>query len=216
MTTTAGDIATLGPARRRRRVFWGDARFFIGIALILASVAGVWWVVSAARQTVPVLSAGATIVPGQAVSAGDLAVVEVTLGGAETAYLAPHELSEGYVATRTIRAGELVPASAVASADEAAVTTVVVRSAVDVPRAVDAGTPVELWEAPLVEPGVYDEPRILVADATVAAVLRDDAVMGAGGTSIELVIDEASVADVLAAVASGAALSAVPQAGEGS
>ncbi|WP_456285827.1 SAF domain-containing protein [Microbacterium sp. JZ70] len=215
-TTPVRDVAALAPVPRRRRVFWGDARFFIGLALIVASIAGVWWVVSAARQTAPVLAAETTIVPGEAVTAGDLAVVDVALGGAEDAYLAPHELAEGYVATRTIEAGELVPSSAVTPADEAAVTTVVVESAVDVPSSVGEGTAVELWAAPLLEQGVYDEPRILVADATVAAVLRDDAVMGAAGASIELVIDRARVADVLAAVSSGTALSAVPQSGAGS
>lgn len=214
MTMTSSHLSA--PARRPRRVFWSDARFFIGITLIAASVAGVWWVVATARQTVPVLSAATTIVPGQAITADDLVVVDVALGGAQDVYLAPHELDEGVVATRTIAAGELVPEGAVESAGNVTVTTVVVESSVEVPASVSAGTAVELWTAPLVEPGVYDEPRILVSDATVAAVLRDDVVMGAAGASLELVIDRADVADVLAAVSSGAALSAVPQAGAGS
>ena len=34
------------PARAPRRAFWGDARFFLGILLVIASVAGVWLVVA--------------------------------------------------------------------------------------------------------------------------------------------------------------------------
>ncbi|WP_345436750.1 SAF domain-containing protein [Microbacterium gilvum] len=199
-------------APRAPRTFWTDARFFIGLALITVSVAGVWWVVAAARQTTPVLAASSTIVPGQAVTAADLAVVDVALGSAVDGYLAPHELEEGVVANRTIAEGELVPSAAVSSAESSAVTTVVVRSAVDVPGAVEPGTPVELWSAPLLDGGVYDDPRVLVADAVVGAVAREDTVMGASGASIELVVGRDDVAAVLAAVASGAALSAVPQA----
>lgn len=191
----------------RKRAFWSDARFFVGVALIVASVAGVWGVVAASRHTVPVLAASTTIVPGEPVTAADLRVVEVGLGQTEEAYLAPEALEDGLVAQRTIGAGELVPVSAVGG--DTTVTTVVVRSTVDVPGAVTAGTPVELWESPAVEGG-FEEPRVLVADATVAAVERGDGVMAAGDTSVELVVERADVAAVLAAQAAGSALSVVP------
>jgi hypothetical protein len=191
----------------RKRAFWSDARFFVGVALIAASVAGVWGVVAASRHTVPVLAASSTIVPGQAVTAADLRVVDVGLGQADGLYLTPDELGDGLVAARTIGAGELVPIEAVGSS--ATVTTVVVRSAVEVPGAVTAGTAVELWEAPATDDG-FDAPRVLVADATVAAVVRAEAVMATGETSVELVVDRSDVADVLAAVAAGSALSVVP------
>ncbi|WP_314732507.1 hypothetical protein [Microbacterium sp. Marseille-Q6965] len=191
----------------RKRAFWSDARFFVGVALIAASVAGVWGVVAASRQTVPVLAASSTIVPGQAVTAADLRVVDVGLGQADGVYLTPDGLGDGLVAERTIGAGELVPAGAVGRS--AAVTTVVVRSAADVPTSVAEGSAVELWVAPAADDG-FEPPRVLVADATVATVVRDDAVMAAGGTSVELVVSRADVADVLAAVAAGSALSVIP------
>lgn len=208
MTTSSSSPQPAG--RRAPRMFWADARFFVGLALIAASIAGVWWVVSAARQTVPVLQSAGVIVPGETLSADDLRVVEVALGSASERYLAPHELAEGQVAARTISAGELVPIDAVEPADATAVTTVVVESAVDVPAALGEGTSVELWEAPALEGGGFDAPRVLVADAVVGAVVRDGSMMGSAGPSLELVIDRAKVADVLAAVSAGSALSAVP------
>ena len=55
--------------RARRRAPWVDVRFLLGIVLILASVAGVWFVVSAARQTAPAIAAATTLVPGDVISA---------------------------------------------------------------------------------------------------------------------------------------------------
>lgn len=199
--------------RNPRRAFWGDARFLLGILLIIASVAGVWFVVTAARQTVPAYAAVGTIVPGQSVAADDLREVEVALGQLGAAYLAPDDWSDGLVATRTVAAGELVPVDAVGDAERARTTNIVVQSSVDVPASVEAGTVVELWAAPLLDAGEYDAPRILVADATVVSVARDEAVMGAVAASVELVIPRADVAAALAAMAEGAALSVVPTLG---
>jgi hypothetical protein len=91
----------------------------------------------------------------------------------------------------------------------------VVRSAVDVPASVEAGTVVEVWAAPMLERGDYDVPRILVADATVVSVTRDDSMIGGGSAALELVIPRADVAATLAAMADESALSVVPTAGAG-
>jgi SAF domain len=210
-------MTELESPRRLPRAIWSDVRFLLGIVLIIASVAGVWSVVAAARQTAPVFAAARTIVPGEALSGDAMRVVEVALGQVGGAYLASEGVTDGLIATRTIEAGELVPQSAVGAASGAEVTTVVVRSAVDVPAAVGTGTVVELWSAPLVERGSYDTPRILVAAATVMSVTRDDSMIGGGGgaAGLELVIPRADVAAVLTAMSDEAALSIVPANGAG-
>ena len=206
-------MTAIESARPRPRAFWGDARFFLGILLIAASVVGVWFVVSASRQTVPVFAATRTIVPGEAVADDDLRLVDVSLGQLEDSYLTAEALEGGLVATRTVAEGELVPQSAVGAAAAAATTTVVLHSAVEVPASVEAGSVVEVWEAPLIEHGSYDVPRILVADATVVSVTRDDSMIGGGAASLEVVIPRADVAAVLGAMADESALSVVPTAG---
>jgi hypothetical protein len=206
-------MTAIETARPRPRIFWGDARFFLGILLVAASVVGVWFVVSASRQTVPVFAATHTIVPGEAVEGGDLRLVDVSLGQLEGAYLTADGLEAGLVATRTVTEGELVPHSAVGAAAAAATTTVVLHSAVEVPASVGAGSVVEVWEAPLIERGSYDVPRILVADATVVSVTRDDSMIGGGAASLEVVIPRADVVAVLSAMADESALSVVPTAG---
>lgn len=196
-------------ARPRRHAFRGDARFFLGIALIAVSIAGVWFVVSASRQTTPIYAAARTIVVGEVVESDDVRVVEVALGQVEPTYLGSGEFATGLVATRTIEKGELVPESSVGSADAATTTSVVVRSDVDVPASIRAGSTVEVWEAPLIERGLFEVPRILVADATVVAVTADESMIGGGAATLELVIPRSDVSATLAAMAGGSSLSVV-------
>lgn len=199
--------------RQRPRALWADARFLIGVVLVLVSIAGVWFVVASSRQTVPVYAATRTIVPGESISPSELRVVDVALGSLEGAYASGDTLPAGAVATRTIPAGELIPAAAVGEASDVRTTTIVVPSSTAIPASIDVGTPVEVWAAPLDDQGVRQAPRILVADAAVAALASSDSVMATNAPSIELVVPRESVADVLAALAGEATLSVVPAQG---
>lgn len=207
MTTSVASLRT------SRRGPWTDLRFLLGILLIIASVAGVWVVVASARQTQSVYAAAHTIVAGTPLTEGDLEIVEVALGDMGGAYLAADALDGAAIATRTISAGELVPSESVGDAAAARTTSVVVRSTSDVPASVDEGAVVEVWAASLIERGTYEEPRILVADAIVVSVTRDDSMMGGGAASLELVIPRADVSAVLSAISADAAVSVVPASG---
>lgn len=196
---------------RTRRAFWGDIRFLIGIALVILSIAGVWLIVSSARQTTPMLQADRTIAQGEALVSEDFRVVEVSLGAVSGGYLAPQDLEPGMVAARTVTDGELLPVAATAEADSASTTNIVIDSSVGIPESVRAGTPVELWYAPpLNDGGEFDSPRILSADVVVASIPEADGMLAQSSATVELVIDRADVADVLAAITGGAALSIVP------
>lgn len=201
------------PARPLSRRFWGDSRFLLGILLIVLSIAGVWLVVTAARQTAPVYAAARTLVPGETVAADDLRVVDVALGQVAGAYIAPATLEQGVVATRTVGEGELLPSDAVGPAADARTTNVVIRTTADVPAFIAAGARIEVWHAPPVDRESFDAPRILVADATVATVTRDDAMVGAAQATLEIVIARDEVPAVLSAQSDGSVLSVVPVAG---
>lgn len=213
--TAAASSVRRPVGRPRRHGFWTDARFFVGVAVVLVSVCGVWAVITLSQRSTPVYAAAHTIVRGQAITAADLTVIDVALGRSAGAYLAAGTVpGRDVVAARTVPAGELVPRAAAQPSRAAATTTVVVRSDAAVPTAVRVGTAVELWSAQQKERGVYDTPHILVPDATVAAVDRDAGVLGGGAASVELVIPRADVADALAAIAGGASLSVVPAGGQ--
>ncbi|MGB4136976.1 MAG: SAF domain-containing protein [Microbacterium sp.] len=196
---------------RPRPAFLGDARFLIGIVLVIVSISGVWLLIASARQTTPVLQAERTIVRGSPLGAGDFTVVEVGLGSLSDDYLGPEDLQQGMVAMRTLERGELVPVSGVSDADATRTTSVVVSSSAPVPAGVEDGSVVELWQAPLAGDGrTFEAPRILVSDAIVAGLRTPDGVLGTGRTDVELVVDRSTVAEVLAAITGGSALSVVP------
>lgn len=196
---------------RPRRAFWGDLRFLIGIVLVGLSITGVWLIVSSADSATPILQADRTIVQGETITAADFRVVDVSLGALTDEYLRPQDLASDQVAARTIEEGELVPRTASGRADDSRSTTLVIESSISIPEGVDAGTVVELWQAPLLEDGrSHDAPRILVADAIVAEVLDAEGMLSASRSAVEIVIDRADVADVLAAISGAAALSVVP------
>ncbi len=197
-------------ARTARRP-WTDLRFFIGLALIVLSVAGVWLIVGAAKQTRPALQAVHTIVPGDPLTSADVRVVDVVLGTVGSGYLTPATLEPGLIATRTIAEGELVSSTAAAGSDEGRTTSVVVRSAVPVPGSIGRGSVVELWAAdPHAEGKGFDAPRVLLPDATVASVDREDGPLSAKSTTLELVVSRAKVGEVLGALTAGSSLSVVP------
>ncbi|MFB4348278.1 SAF domain-containing protein [Microbacterium sp. CR_7] len=196
---------------RPRRAFWGDLRFLVGLGMIAASIGGVWMVVSSAGATRPVLQATRTIVEGEAVGSGDFQVVEVNLGTLGDRYLAPEDLGGGSVASRTLTADELVPASALADADSRRTTTIVIRTGTAVPGEVSVGSTVELWQSFEAEEDVEAEaPSILVGAATVASIVEEQSVLASDEAGVELVVDRSEVAAVLAAIARGAGLSIVP------
>lgn len=196
---------------RSRRAVWGDARFLIGIAVVALSIGGVWAVVSSSGTTTPVLQATRTIALGETLVSEDFQVVEVGLGTVTDRYLAPQELHAGQVASRTVFAGELLATSAAESADANRTTTIVVESSTGIPADVAAGSVIELWHSPPVDDtGSQGPPRVLVADAIVTSVTKAEGMLSADGTTAEVVIDRADVAEVLAAITGGSVLSVVP------
>lgn len=201
-------MASLSPPRR---AFWGDVRFLVGIALVVLSISGVWLIVSASNDATSVLQTNHTITQGDALTSDDFQVIEVSLGALSGDYVRPEDLQPGQVAARTLAKGELVPDSALTDTDRSRTTTIVIESSTGIPDGVQAGTVIEVWQAPPLDEGrAYDTPRILVADVIVHDVLESEGVLADTGTQLEVVINRADVADVLAAITGGSALSVVP------
>lgn len=194
-----------------RRNFLTDVRFLVGIALVVASVTGVWLVLSTARETTTVLQSNRTIVPGELVSSTDLRPVEVGLGAVGADYLTSEQLAVGAIANRTISAGELVHRSALTSATLARSTTIVLTSATGLPDTLARGDRVEVWAAsPDPETRRYNQPYLLLPAATVASIAAPGGLIAQGAVTVELVINRAEVALVLAALGDESMLSIIP------
>lgn len=203
-------MAALPSASRRR--FRLDPRILVGVALVAASTLGVTAVVQAQNRTVAVYRAAEPLVAGARISAGDLVATPVRLGAAGSLYLSGPVPAAGYVVTRTIAAGEMVPLSALGTADGVDVASVVVDLSTRLSGSIAPGAVVDVWSAPR-KPGTtgeYGAPVVLVSGATVVRTIAPQGfVQAAQQNTVELQVPRDDIAAVLQAVADGARISAV-------
>jgi Flp pilus assembly protein CpaB len=214
--TREQDVAALPTPKRRRRAFWFDPRFAVGLILVVVSVLGVVGLVDAANASIEVLAARNPLTPGQRVEASDLVPTSVRAGQVEKLYLTAAEIpTAGVVVTRPIAAGELVPHSAVGSSAGDQLTSVVVAVNGGFAASITPGSRVDLWSAQQVDEvdgasGGFAAPTVLVSSAIVVRLVEQKNLVTTAGSSIELLVPKSDTASVLDAIANGAALSVVP------
>lgn len=206
MTTAAS-----APARRLAPARWLDVRSVLGIALLLGSVVGGARLFAAAGQETTVWAAAHDLVPGEQISAADLAPVRVRLTGTAQRYLAAGGTAVGYVVTRFVGSRELVPAGALTSARVAAASRLVTVPVLPghLPPGLGPGTRVDVYLTPRsasasVSGAGSPMPTLVLAAASVQARPGGDRVFGADSTvSVVLVVPAERVADVVHAVEAG-------------
>ncbi|HEY1530145.1 MAG TPA: SAF domain-containing protein [Galbitalea sp.] len=224
MASTRDSPREGGPSqgtKARRRSFWFDPRFAIGLVLVVASVFGVDALVNAVNASIDVLAARTTLTPGERVHASDLVPTSVRVGRTAGLYLRASDVpSAGLVVTRSVAAGELVPHSAVGSVVGQALTSAVVAVNGTLASSIAPGTRVDLWSAQpaslsdgdttAAAVGSFDAPTVLVSSAIVVRIVDQKNLVGSTGSSVELLLPKADTATVLDAIANGAVLSVVP------
>lgn len=210
-----------GTSPKRRRSFWFDPRFAIGLVLVVVSVLGVDALVNAANASVDVLAARFTLTPGERVHASDLVPTSVRVGRTAGLYLQASEVpSAGLVVTRSVAAGELVPHTAVGSRVGQRLTSVVVSVDSALAASIAPGSRVDLWSAQpasasgddgsSVAPGSYAAPTVLVSSAIVVRLVDQKNLVASNGSSVELLMPKSDTATVLDAIANGTVLSVLP------
>lgn len=184
----------------RRRVAsarLGDLRLWVGIGLVVISVAVGIAVLGADRDTVTVLRASRDLSVGA--TPDGLVRVQVSRAAAGDAYLTDEPAAD-LVLRWPVRAGELVPRGALGSLVDTAHRQVTV--AVDplhAPVGLQGGDHVDVWASPSSSIRSTSPPRRVVADARVASVSSD--AIGIGGElAVVLVLPEADVLPVVEAV----------------
>jgi len=215
--TGAGTGPTSGagasrPAARERRRPGIDPRFLIGLALVAASVAGVWFVVGAMDTSVAVYAARAPLQVGDRVAASNLVVTSVRMESAGNVYVTPETLPpEGLLITRTVAAGELLPKAAVGTSAGASVTRLVVDTTEGLSGSLTPGAVADVWSARQTERGRFGPPVVLVESASVVRVIERTGLMtGGSGQAVEILVPKGKVAAVLESVANKDAIALVP------
>lgn len=199
-------------AKTTRGRFWVDPRFLIGLTLVAASVVGVYLVVADAEDSTAVYAARSSLAVGDRISAEDLVATSVRLGGADEFYLSPSQLpAGGLIVTRTVVAGELVPASALGTRAGASVTSVVLELRGALAATIGPGAVVDVWAARATDTAAFGPPTVLVGAASVVRVVDSGGIIAdRGAQSVEILVPKSSVAAVLEAVMNEDAIAVVP------
>jgi hypothetical protein len=204
-------------AAPRRRPVVIDVRLIIGLVLVVGSIAGVFGVVSAADTRVTVYAAASGLSPGDRVDDADFLVRHVSLDAGDDLYLRPDDLpADGLIAVAVVRAGELVPRSAVGSTAGEQSTSLVLQLNVRVGSAVVPGALVDVWSAAeasgdVAGLGAFGPPIVLAADAVVVRIVdKEGIIAGSEGDSVEVLVPRVRIARLLQAIANQDALAIVP------
>ncbi len=197
---------------KKKRTSAADPRLFIGVLLVLGSVAGVYAIVASVDETVDVYSAASSLAPGDLVFVGDLDVTPVRLDAAAELYLAPGSIpAEGLVVGRSVLAGELVPASAVGGSDGLRLASLVLDVDGQLAASVGAGSLVDVWSSRETQDQGFGPPASIVSGAIVVRLLESESIVAGGETTaIELLVPRIRLARVLDAIAHGDVLTVIP------
>jgi hypothetical protein len=204
-------------AARLRPPSWRDTRLVVGVVLVLLSTAIGAKVIAAAGDTVPMYAAAASLVPGQPVTQGDVKRVDVQLGADRSSYVAAdHNIAPDTFALRAVRPGELVPISALGPRSEVNLKPVSVPVDSGGAAQLDSGSIVDVWVNAKVTSSASERYGKPVKTLEAAPVVRRPDPGGgglgaiSGTTAVQIMVPEASVQALIAAVDQGAKITLVP------
>ena len=205
-------------AKRLQRPSWRDSRLVVGILLVLVAATLGAKAVASADDRVPVWAATDDLVVGDRVEASSFTRVEVLLGAASGPYLsADAPAPAGTFVVRDVRAGELVPASAIGTPGDVGVRRVTVRADAASTAGLSRGSRVDVFVTPKATTGGdAGQPRTqrLIESAGVALVSTTSGGLGADATtSVQLYVPTGRVQALVEAVDGDARLTLVPAVG---
>jgi hypothetical protein len=184
-----------GPSPRRiRPPRWLDLRLVLGVLLVLGSVLLGARVVSAADATVPVWVATGDLAAGTQLTASDLRSADVRLGDAAGSYLSTGTRPEGRTLSRAVRAGELLPRSALDAVGELVQLALPVQSGY-VPPGLERGQLVDVYAVADPAAGATG-----LADGSVTVVVRKAPVQAISGRSEGVLSTPTTAIQVVVAV----------------
>jgi hypothetical protein len=203
---TGGELPPGPVPRRVKPPRWLDLRLVLGVLLVLGSVLVGARVVSAADATVPVWAASADLAAGTQIGADDLVAVDVRLDDAAKAYLSTSSRPDGRMLARAVRAGELLPRSALGAASELVQLALPVQAGY-VPPGAERGQLIDVYAVadPAVGATVVADGSVtlVVEGATVQAITgRAEGVLATPTTTVQVVVSvpAAEAAEVLSTI----------------
>lgn len=202
-------------AKRLQRPSWRDSRLVVGVLLVLVAASLGAKLVGSADDRMPVYVAGVDLAAGDEVTPSTFRRVDVQLGDGAAEYLtALGAPPEGTFLLRDLRAGELVPASALGSAAEVGVQRLTVPVDSVSAAGLVRGTRVDVYVSDTPTGAPSDaKPKAIRALESVAVVEVVSARSGLGSgaaSSVQLYVPSADVRTLVEAIDAEAKITLVP------
>ncbi|WP_323096713.1 hypothetical protein [Intrasporangium sp. YIM S08009] len=205
-------------AKRLERPSWRDSRLVVGILLVVVAATLGAKAVASADDRVPVWVAGSDLVAGDRIEASSFVRADVQLGDGTSPYLgADAPAPVGSYLLRDVRAGELVPSSAVGGGDQVDVQRVTVRADSASAQGLARGIRVDVFVTPrtaTASDAAAARTTRLIEAAAVSGVLTSQSGFGSDSTtSVQLLVPSDKVQALVEAVDGDAHLTLVPVVG---
>jgi len=202
---------TSAASARLKRPSWKDPRLLVGILLVLASVAGVVFLVGSADQTTEVYAARDGIAVGEALTEENVVRAKVRLGDSEQHYItAESGLPQGVVAVQRIGKDQLVPRASLGEVDDLDRKPVAITVDETLPAQVIAGARVDVWVAQPDAKNGFSEPKLLLPGAEIAEVTAGSTTLGSAKSTVLMVlVEDSRMPAILGAQANDARISVV-------
>ena len=205
-------------ASRVRAPSWRDSRLLVGVLLVLVSTVAGSFVVARADDRVPVYAAKGDLAPGQRLTEADVVRVDVLLGDGSARYLpADRAIPTDTWSLRSLRPGELIPATGVGSAADVGVQQVALLVDATSAAAIASGSVVDVYvnrpkEGTTVGLPTFAGPERVLEAVSVVRVAGEDTVLGASAETraVHVMVPRDSVREVVADVDLGARITLVP------
>lgn len=202
-------------AGRLQRPSWRDGRLIAGVLLVLLAMITGALTLQHFNHSVKVLQASHTLEPGDLLGKGDVTAVEVRLDSPQR-YLSTIPTDGSGRVVREVRAGELIPRTAVGNAAALQVRAIAVPVTGASAATLERGSSVDVWvserESDATGVTSYKAPQRLLERVSVASVPSSGSgLSGAtGDPAVQVMVPQDQVAALLAAMNSGGKVDLVP------
>ncbi|MCQ6271634.1 hypothetical protein M8J71_14215 [Pseudarthrobacter sp. R1] len=204
-------------AARLKRPSWKDPRLLVGVLLVLASVAGVVFLVGSADRTTEVFAARDGIAVGEKLTPENVVRAKVRLGETEAHYItAESGLPDNVVAVQRIGKDQLVPRASLGAVDQLDRKPVALTIGEPLPAQAVAGARVDVWVAQPDARNGFSEPKLLLPGAEIAEVTAGSTALGSSRNTVLMVlVEDSQMPGLLGAQANEAKISVVWNPGGG-
>lgn len=203
------DSSTTAP--RLKRPSWKDPRLLVGILLVLASIAGVIFLVGSADRTTEVYAAREGIAVGERLTPENVVPAKVRLGDTEQHYITVEAgLPQDVVAMQRIGKDQLVPRASLGAVDQLNRKPVALNVEQTLPSQAVAGARVDVWVAQPDAKNGFTEPKLILPGAEIAEVANGSTALGSSKTTVLMVlVEDKQMPALLGAQANEAKISVV-------